>query len=73
MYTKPEQMVEWVEPFGPNDEPAFIRIARSTAIAQQKHSALLGGYVYNNDEEALIDFIVVHWASVVEGNNFVKV
>ena len=50
--------IEWVEPFGPNNEPVYMRVEESTAIAVMKkmHPELA-------DQEALEDFIVVHWAA----------
>lgn len=66
-------MIEWAEPWGNYDAPCFVRVTKKDAIAQQKYNASLKNHVYASDEEALIDFIVVNWATVVEGNNFDKV
>lgn len=73
MISSEEDMVEWVEPFGPDDQPAFIRVAKSTAVAYQKHNASIKKYTYETDEDALIDFMVVHWATLVKGNQLAKV
>jgi len=39
-----------------------IRVSEEEAIRQSKLYATKKGYVYKNDREALIDFIVIHWA-----------
>ena len=59
--------VEWIEPFGPANEPVYCCVPESTAIAAQKAAAaqIRAGFVYPNDEEALMDFVVVHWAQFV--------
>ena len=38
------------------------RLTEEEAIWQSKAYATTYGYVYPNDHEALIDFIVIHWA-----------
>src|SRR5271165_2706748 len=53
--------IEWIEPFGPNDEPVYCRVPETTAIAVQRSK-----HNYNNDQQALDDFIAVHWAYVKE-------
>jgi hypothetical protein len=58
--------VEWIEPFGPNNEPVYCRVEASTAIAVRKELAAKLNHVYVNDEDALLDFIAVHWADVIE-------
>lgn len=62
------QFVEWIEPFGPNSEPVYCRVAISTAIATQKYSAqqVKPEFRYPSDEAALEDFIAVHWGKIVE-------
>lgn len=57
------EWVDWVEPFGPNDEPVFMRVDRKTAIAMQKKVTEDSGHTYASDEQALEDFKTVHWAS----------
>ena len=56
-----QRWVEWIEPFGPNNEPVYLRVPESTAIAQVKHV-----YGEMSDEDALEEFMVVKWASFVE-------
>jgi len=60
-----ERWVEWIEPFGPNNEPVHCRVPESTAIAAAKHAASIHLHEYANDAEALTDFMTVHWASFV--------
>lgn len=68
-----EDMVEWAEPGTDGREIDLLRITKSAAIEQQKQSAFLVGYVYDNDQDALIDFLVVHWATIVKGTALDKV
>jgi hypothetical protein len=39
-----------------------MEIAEEEAIRQMKEIAALKGKVYPNDYEALLDFMVIHWA-----------
>jgi hypothetical protein len=55
--TKDQQWVEWIEPFGPNNEPVYCRVTRETAIATQRRI-----HEYASDQDALDDFVTVHWA-----------
>lgn len=54
-----EPWVEWCEPFGPNNEPVYMRVRKSVAIARMKqvHPEL-------SDERALDEFLVVNWATI---------
>lgn len=60
-----ERWVEWIEPFGPNNEPVYLRVPESTAIASAKHR--WGSHPtrpgYSSDQDALDDFMIVHWAT----------
>lgn len=58
--------IEWVEQFGPNDEPVYMKASREAVIAHQKVVGKRMGKPYPDDESALDDFIVVHWASIRE-------
>lgn len=58
-----EVWVEWVEPFGPNNEPVYMRVPASTAIAVSKTNAKNRGKSYPNDYQALEDFVAVHCAT----------
>lgn len=60
-----EWWVEWVEPFGPNFEPVYLRTLASTAVMVQKRAAAFHGHKYENDELALEDFMIINWASAV--------
>lgn len=44
----------------------LIKISVEEAILNQKCAAGEYGYVYESDEEALEDFISIHWAQVIE-------
>jgi hypothetical protein len=57
--------IEWIEPFGPNNEPVYCRVPTSTAIAVAKYIAAKQGHMYESDQDALDDFIIVHWATIV--------
>lgn len=60
-------MIEWIEPFGPSNEPVFCRVLPETAIAYQRRNALQAkNYEYESDEAALEDFMIVHWASKID-------
>lgn len=51
------KLVEWIEPFGPNNEPVYMRVEEATAIAYQRNL-----HEYKSDAEALDDFKSVHRA-----------
>ena len=61
-----ERWVEWVEPFGPNFEPVYMKTLASTAVMVQKKTAAFHGHIYDTDEQALEDFMIVNWASCIE-------
>ncbi len=52
--------IEWIEPFGPDNEPVYMRVTPETAIdvIKKAHPEL-------TDDQALDEFIVVNWASKV--------
>lgn len=60
--------IEWVEPFSPSNEPVYCRVTPEVAIECAKASAKQAkpDFVYASDQEALDDFIIVHWANVRE-------
>jgi hypothetical protein len=61
------EWVEWIEPFGPNNEPVYMRVTIEVAIACAKHNArVLTGLEkpYKTDKDALLDFMSVHWADI---------
>ena len=62
-----QDWIEWIEPFGPDNEPVFCRVTVRTAVAAQKFSSAQAkeGFTYVSDEDALDDFMVVHWANHV--------
>lgn len=49
--------IEWVEPYGPNSEPVYMRVSVKTAVSYQRMK-----YLYDTDDEALADFMAVNWA-----------
>ena len=53
--------IEWVEPFIDSD-PVYMRVLPETAIKSARHAAIFRGHYYATDEDALEDFIAVHWA-----------
>lgn len=54
--------VEYME-LGEHGEPLTIRISEEEAIARQRMAALrANNYGYESDQDALEDFLVVHWA-----------
>lgn len=59
--------VEWVEPYSQatGSDPVYMKIKATTAIGAMK-SYRSGKYSYNNDEDALVDFLTVHWAKLTE-------
>lgn len=60
-----ERWIEWVEPYGPNDEPVYMRVTAETAIAKQKVQAAKWEYVYQNDEQALEDFLTINYGWLI--------
>lgn len=57
-----EQWVEWIEPFGPDSEPVFMRVPHSTAVASARAAAHQAGRDDLTDEQLFDDFMIVHWA-----------
>lgn len=43
-----------------------VSVTRMEAITVQREAARSRGYEYASDEEALLDFIAIHWAWEVE-------
>lgn len=57
--------VKWIEPFdGYGAEALHCKVSIENAIASAKRSAASRGYAYIRDEDALNDFITVHWAYI---------
>ena len=55
-----------MEPYGPNNEPVYMRVRIETAIAHTRANAAKKGYEYKSDAEALEDFITVNWGRRIE-------
>jgi hypothetical protein len=54
-------MIIWNEP-DKNGKDKVCKASRQQAIEMQKACAERNGFTYENDEEALADFIALHWA-----------
>jgi len=52
--------VEWVEPYVDSD-PVYMRVSKDTAIKAQRRC-----HLYDSDEQAFDDFMVVNWATTRE-------
>ena len=61
-----ERWIDWIEPFGPENQPVYMRVPESTAVAVSKTIAASKGHTSANDQQALDDFVTVHWAKVIE-------
>jgi hypothetical protein len=58
--------IHWVEPMGPESEPIHCWISEAAAIRISKAVAKLKGHIYESDQQALGDFMAVHWATTEE-------
>jgi hypothetical protein len=63
--------VEWIEPYytypdGRTIGPVYLKLSVEDAIEVRKVIAAQGNFTYENDQQALDDFIVVHWGKLVE-------
>lgn len=56
--------ITWVEPYGKGSETIYCFMKVEDVITAQKKDALERPrpYEYSNDQDALYDFMVVHWA-----------
>lgn len=54
--------VEYVEPGEDGITPVTVRITKDEAIRIAKDIAKAHDHEYDNDQDALTDFLVVHWA-----------
>lgn len=61
--------VEWIEPYDNETDTTLIcRLTVEDAIKAQRHHAFAQkGFVYETEQQALDDFVTVHWAKIVEG------
>ena len=57
----PKRWVTWDEPFREHGNQICF-VTESTAISAMKATAAEKQYVYLNDEQALADFMTVHYA-----------
>jgi hypothetical protein len=61
--------VEWVEPSEFYDTTGAVEkcsISVEEAVARSRGAAATRNYVHKSDEDALIDFLVVNWADLVD-------
>lgn len=58
--------IEWDDP-GPGGTVEHHSISVDEAIQTAKKVAARRYHVYDNDDDALWDFLSVHWARVIEG------
>lgn len=54
--------IEWIEPFGDGNEAVIMRALPSDVAAVQRKREPR----YETDEQAIDDFMVVHWAQYVD-------
>jgi hypothetical protein len=62
--------VEWDEPYGPEDVHMICRVKADEIIKHmknlQEYKKDHPNYPYKSDQEALDDFVVIHWARTLE-------
>lgn len=59
-----EDVLVWVEPsYDGTGQPDWKCLPVSEAIAAMKKTAAASGHIYADDEQALEDFVTVHWAT----------
>jgi len=60
--------VEWVEPY--DKDAKFVVVSRLTKVDciqwQKNYAKEMHDYVYKSDDDALFDFMTVHWATLKE-------
>ena len=56
------RVLKYVQPANEAGDPVFVFVSEKVAVEQQKKAAVLHGYVYERDEDAVLDFMAVHWA-----------
>lgn len=59
------EWIEWVDPVNKACDPVFCRVTPEVAIACSKEAATIRGHVYENDSDALEDFIITNWAWII--------
>jgi hypothetical protein len=57
-----ERWIEWIEPFGDGNEAVIMRMLPADVAAVQRRREPR----YETDEQAIEDFMVVHWARYVD-------
>lgn len=61
---EPDPFIEWVEPLGRGSEPVYMR-ARASDVAKVARALEPR---YESDQQAVEDFMVIHWAYYVTDN-----
>lgn len=56
---------EFIEPH-PSGGTCYVRVTREQVIEHQRQVGAAKGHVYTNDDEAIEDFVAVHWVKEVE-------
>ncbi len=62
------EYVEWVEPYSKDDSVVLTcRLTKVDAIKAQRAAAFFANptFVYESDQQALEDFLTVHWAKLI--------
>ena len=59
-------MIIYEEP-DENGKNIRVRITEEEAIEITKEKAFMNGHIYKNDDQALVDFMTIHWAWKEEG------
>lgn len=60
------EIIEFVEPHPIDGAHCTVSISKYDAIKYQRRAAKANGFKYEDDEEALEDFMTIHWAKLVE-------
>jgi hypothetical protein len=60
--------ITWVEPFSACGEPCYCVVSEKAAVEVMRSAALVHPkkHKYSSDQEALEDFMTVHWAGFCE-------
>lgn len=56
------QYVEWVEPYGDGAEAVIMQMSCEDVAKWQRRREPR----YTSDQEAIDDFVVVHWGKIIE-------
>ena len=62
------QYITFVQPCSNGKGTEYVYVSVPDAIEAQKDSALKQGHTYEDDEQALVDFRIIHWATFSDFN-----